>query len=331
MRIILGLFGIAFILFVLYDVLWTTVRVEGAGPLTSWVTTALWRMSLKLARTHRALAIAGFDVVLFTVLLWFCLVWLGWTLVLGMDPRSVVAVATGTPAGFWQRLYFTGTTLITIGNTEFQPQGRFWQVLTPIAAANGFFLVTLVITYLLPLVQAVQQRREIAVYISVLGATPDEILLQAWNGNGFGVLQDHLVALAPRVVGLGQGHLNYPVLHCFHSWTRASAIAPMIAVLDETLTLLEGIDPELCPDRVAVYPLRGAIQHLLSTLAEAHLEPEKVPPPAPSLDGLRQAGIPTQSDDELQRRVDGVADRRKLLSGLVEQEGWRWRDVFEDK
>jgi hypothetical protein len=328
-RIILGLFGISLVLLVAYDVLWTTLRLEGAGPLTSWVTTVLWRLSLKLTRTHRTLAIAGFDIVLFTVVLWLGFIWIGWALVLGISPHALMNVTTGQPAGFWERLYVVGANLVTFGTAEYQPQGATWHMVATLAAANGFFLFSLVITYLLPLVQAVQQRREIAVYISSLGVTPDEILLKAWNGTGFGLLPDHLVALTPRVMNLSQGHLNYPVLHCFHSQKRESAVAPMMAVLDEALTLLEGVDPEVCPDRVAVYPLRGAIQQLLSTLAEAHLEPEKVPPPAPSLDGLRQAGLPTRSDDELQRRVDGLADRRKLLMGLVEQEGWHWRDVFD--
>ena len=331
MRIILGLLGIALVLLVIYDVIWTTLRLQGAGPLTSWVTTALWRLSLKVTRTHKTLAIAGFDVVLFTVCLWIGLIWIGWTLVMGMSPHAVVNAATGQPTRFWEQFYVVGTNLITIGTAEYRPDGAAWHLMATLAAANGFFLVSLIITYLLPLVQAVQQRREISVYISALGATPDEILRQAWNGSSFGRLGDHLIALTPLIMALGQGHLNYPVLHCFHSRNRDAAMAPMIAVLDETLTLLEGVDSEVCPDRVALYPLRGAIQQLLSTLAEAHLEPEKVPPPAPSLDGLREAGIPTLPDGELRRRVDGLTDRRRLLLGLVEQEGWSWRDVVEPR
>ncbi|HKI06374.1 MAG TPA: two pore domain potassium channel family protein, partial [Thermoanaerobaculia bacterium] len=310
MRIILGLLGIALVLLVIYDVIWTTLRLQGAGPLTSWVTTALWRLSLKVTRTHKTLAIAGFDIVLFTVALWIGLIWIGWALVMNMSPHAVVNAATGQPVQFWERLYVVGANLITFGTTEYQPDGAAWHLVATLAAANGFFLIGLVITYLLPLVQAVQQRREIAVYISALGATPDEILRQAWNGSSFGRLGDHLIGLTPLMMALGQGHLNYPVLHCFHSRNREAAIAPMVAVLDETLMLLEGIEPKSCPDRVAVYPLRGAIQQLLSTLAEAHLEPEKVPPPAPSLDGLREAGIPTRADDEFRRRVDGLTDRR---------------------
>jgi hypothetical protein len=328
-RIVLGLFGIALVLIVLSDVLWTTLRLEGAGPLTSWVTTFLWRLSLKLTRTHRALGLAGFLIVLLVIPLWIGLLWTGWTLVLNMSPDAVVNDATGQPARFWERLYLIGANSVTFGTSEYRSQGVGWHALATIAAGSGFFLATLVITYLIPLVEAVQRRREVAVYISALGVTPEEILLRAWDGTGFDHLPDHLVALTQPMVGLGQSHLNYPVLHCFHSRDRDSAIAPMVAVLDECLTLIEGLDPGLRPGATTVYPLRQAVQRLLSTLQEAHLEPEKVAPPAPSLDGLRQARIKTLDDEDFLNMVDPLQKRRRLLLGLVEQEGWRWDDVVE--
>ncbi len=328
-RILLGLLGIALILFVACDVLWTTLRLEGAGPLTSWMTTFLWRLSLRVTRSHRMLAAAGFAIVLFTIPLWIGLVWTGWTLVLNMDANAVVNAATGQPAGWWERLYLVSANAVTFGTTEYQPQGPAWHLLAILSAANGFFMVTLVITYLLPLVQAVQQRRELAVYISALGETPEEILLRAWDGSGFGRLPDHLVALTSQVMAVGQAHLNYPVLHCFHSRERDSALAPTVAVLDESLTLTDGLDPRLRPDPTTLYPLQAAIQRLLSTLAEAHLKPERVAPPAPSLVGLRQAGILTLDDEEFLGKVDPRTQRRRLLLGLVEQEGWRWEDVVK--
>lgn len=329
MRIFLGLLGIALILFVLYDVLWTTLRLEGAGPLTSWVTTCLWRLSLRATHSHRALAAAGFGIVLFTIPLWVGLVWTGWTLVLNMDANSVVNATTGQPVGFWEKLYLVSANGVTFGTAEYQPQGEGWHLLATFSAANGFFLFTLVITYLLPLVQAVQQRRELAVYISALGDTPEEILLRAWSGSNFGRLPDHLVALTSQMLAVGQAHLNYPVLHCFHSRERDSALAPMVAVLDESLTLIDGLDLRLRPEATALYPLQGGIQRLLSTLADAHLKPERVAPPRPSLVGLRQAGILTLDDKEFLNTVEPLEYRRRLLLGLVEQEGWRWEDVVK--
>jgi hypothetical protein len=326
-RLFLGLIGIGLILLVVLDVIWTTLRLAGAGPLTSWVTDALWPLSLRVTSTHRTLAIVGFAIVLFTVSLWLGLDWLGWTLVMGLDPGAVVASQGGQPAGFWERAYFAGSLLITVGNSDYRAGGQVWQVITDVAAANGFTLVSLIITYLLPLVSGVRQRREVAVYISTLGRTPQEILLRAWNGSDFGRLPDHLVALTMPMVSLGQGHLAYPVLHCFHSPDREAAIAPSLALLDESLTLLEGVAPGLRPDPVTRYPLQGAIEQLLSTLEEAHVEPESVPPKPPSLEALREAGIQTESDEEMERRAATLSRRRRLLLGLVEDEGWKWRDA----
>jgi hypothetical protein len=328
-RLFLGLVGIGLILLVVFDVIWTTLRLAGAGPLTSWVTDALWRLSLRFTPTHRSLAIAGFAIVLFTVTLWLGLDWLGWTLVLGLDPGAVVASRGGPVPGFWERAYFAGSLLITVGNSDYRANGEVWQVITDIASANGFTLVSLIITYLLPLVSGVRQRREMAVYISTLGRTPQEILLRAWNGSDFGRLPDHLIALTMPMVSLGQGHLAYPVLHCFHSPDCEAAVAPALAMLDESLTMFEGIDPGLCPDPTAIYPLRGAIEQLLSTLEEAHVEPESVPPRPPSLEALRDAGIRTKSDEEMEQAVATLSKRRRRLLGMVEDEGWKWRDVME--
>lgn len=329
MRLFLGLVGIGLILLVVFDVIWTTLRLAGAGPLTSWVTDALWRLSLRFTPTHRSLAIVGFGIVLFTVTLWLGLDWLGWTLVLSLDPGAVVASRGGPVPDFWERAFFAGSLLITLGNSDYRASGEGWQVITDVAAANGFTLVSLIITYLLPLVSGVRQRREMAVYISTLGRTPQDILLRAWNGSDFGRLPDHLVALTMPMISLGQGHLAYPVLHCFHSPDCEAAVAPSLAMLDESLTLFEGIDPDLCPDPTAIYPLRGAIEQLLSTLEEAHVEPESVPPRPPSLEALRDAGIRTRSDEEIERAVATLSKRRRRLLGMVEDEGWKWRDVME--
>jgi len=327
-RIVLGLAGIALILFVVFDVLWTTLRLAGAGPLTSWVTDLLWRLALRFVPTHRMLAVTGFAIVLFTVTLWIGLDWLGWTLAMNLSPSAVVASQGGQPASLGARAYFAGSLLITVGNNEYRPGGRVWQLVSDVAAANGFTLVSLTITYLLPLVSAVRQRREMSVYVTTLGQNPHDILLRAWNGSGFGRLGDHLLGLTAPMVSLGQGHLAYPVLHCFHSPDWESALAPSLAILDEALTLLGGVAPELRPDPVALYPLRKAIAQLLSTLAEAHVEPEQVPPRPPSLQALREAGIRTVSDGEMERQVAALSKHRRLMLGLIEDEGWQWRDVM---
>ena len=326
MRIVIGLLGIALVVFVVLDVLWTTLRLTGGGWMTAWLTSRLWRLSLRITRSHARLSFAGFVIVQLTVGLWIGLVWVGWTLVLQIDPQAVVTSA-GVPVGVWERAYFAAARLITLSADGYRPGNALWQMVTTIAAASGFILVSLVITYLLPIVTAELERRRIAVYITALGRTPQEILLHAWNGKDFGRLADHLVALTLPLMEVGQGHLAYPILHVVHSRTRETALAPSVAVLDEAITLLAAVAPELRPDKVALYPLRQGIAEFLTTLSEAHLEPESRAPEGPRLDELRKAGIATVTDEEFRRIVGSLDDRRRLLLGLVEQEGWRWEDV----
>jgi len=328
LRVFLGLLGIGVLLVTIYDVLWTTLRLTSGGPITSWVTDGLWRGAMRLTRSHKALATLGFLIVLFTVALWVLLVWTGWALVMEMSPRAVLESATGRPADLWSRVYFAGSTIITMNISEYRPGSPGWRIVSTIAAANGFSMVSLIITYLLPIVGAELERRRLAVYITALGRTPYEVLLRAWNGSSFGKLPDHLVALTLPMLEVGQGHLAYPVLHCIHSSTRETALAPSVAVLDEAITLFAGVCPEQRPDKGAFYPLRQAIAEFLSTLAEAHLEPKREPPPPLSLDPLREAGITTVNNEEFRLALETLADRRRLLLGLVEDEAWRWEDVL---
>ncbi|MFL6192724.1 MAG: ion channel [Thermoanaerobaculia bacterium] len=327
MRIFLGFFGIILVLTVITDVLGTTLRLTGGGPITSRLTPWLWRAAVRVAPGHKSLGTMGFAIILFEVILWVGLVWIGWTLVLNMDTGSLLVTKTQAPVSFLDRLFFIGSSLVTVGTGKYEPTSNLWQLVATVAAANGFFLITLVITYLLPLVTEVVKRRQLASYIAALGDTPQKILTRAWNGEGFGLLAHHWIELTFPIQQLGQGHLAYPILHCFHSPERKTALAPNIAALDEALTLLECVVPEKRPDQVSIYPLRCAIESFLETLTEAHLSPTKRPPPPPSLEPLRAAGIPMLGEGELGSILDALIKRRRLLWGLVTKEGWSWNDL----
>jgi hypothetical protein len=330
-RIFLGIFGIILVLIVVADVLGTTLRLTGGGPITSRLTPWLWRAAVRLAPGHRSLSLMGFAIVLFEMAFWVGLVWIGWTLVLSMGAGSLVDAKTQTPVGFLDRLFFIGSSLVTVGTGKYEPTSTAWQLVATVASANGFFLITLVITYLLPLVTEVVKRRQIASYIAGMGDTPQRILVQAWNGDGFGLLSQHWIQLSFPMQQLGQGHLAYPILHCFHSPERNTALAPNVAILDEAMTLMECVVPEKRPDPVACYPLRCAIESFLETLTEAHLSPTKEPPPPPSLEPLRAAGIPVLGEGELAKILDASVKRRRLLRGLVDREGWSWKDLSGDR
>lgn len=329
-QIFLSLLGLVIVGFTLGDMLLTTLTLDGGGTLVNNISRWIWKAVMRHRRSassHRLLAFAGLGILLCATFLWIGLVWTGWTLIFCAGDYAVVNAETGKPADVLTRVYFTGYTLVTLGLGDYKPQDGVWQLVTAIAAANGFFLVTLSITYLVPVISAATQKRQLAAYISSLGKTADDIVLRAWNGKNFGLLEQHLVSLTPMLLLDAQRHLTYPVLHYFHSSERYTAVTLSIAVLDETLTLLKyGVKPAEQIDAVTLYAARQAVTTFLETLNSTFIEAGKDAPPIPSLDRLRAGGVPTVSDEAFEAAIGDIG-RRRLLLALVQSHGWDWDDV----
>lgn len=333
MSVLLIALGIFLIAFVFLDVLWTALGI-GGGPFTRRFTSLLWRGVLQLyERTtlgHRFLVVTGVSVFLLAIGVWILGLWAGCFLLFSGIEGAVVHAQTGLPAGFWERVYFSGFTVFTLGTGDYVPQGALWQALTPLAALSGLFLVTLSITYLVPVVQAATHKRQLALRISSLGVSAQDIVLNAWDGTDCKGLQQPLPSLAGELAMLGQQHLTYPVLHYFHSPAHPKAIAPSVVALDEALTILRYGLPERCGLDPPMFRLvRQVITEFLGTLEVTFIEEGRGAPPPPSLDRLREEGLPVTSDEAFREAVRDLAHRRRLLLGLVRSDGWGWEALKE--
>ena len=333
MSLPLLLLGVFLLLLVLADLLWTTMG-EGGGPVTKRVTSLLWGLALRVHHrwpSHRLLSIAGLAVFLSAVVLWIALLWVGWLLVFNSSTGAVVHAQTKAPADVWERVYFTGFTIFTLGTGDYQPSGRPWQVLTALASFNGLFLVTFSITYLVPVVQAATHKRYLAVYISSLGQSAQAILVHSWDGEGFTALGQHLAAVTSDIAHLEQRHLAYPVLHYLHAKQRPEGIALSLSALDEALTILAyGVEPEVRLEEGTFRPAQQVITEFLETLSSIYIDPEDEAPPPPSLAPLRERGIPVVSDEVFEERVARLDKRRRLLKALVRNNGWSWDTTHPD-
>lgn len=329
--IVLAVAGLGVVGLTVLDVLRTTVAVDSAGgPVSGKITRVVWDTVLRLAPAgqRRPLRYAGLTIIVGTIALWIALAWLGWALVFQAAPEAVVSSDTGLPAGALTRVYFAGTTLFTLGLGDYRPGGVLWELATVATAGSGLLLVTLAISYLIPVTSAATGKRQLASYVSALGTAPDHIVVQAWNGRDFAGLSGHLVTLAPMLTILAQRHLAYPVLHYFHATERHNAAAPAIAALDEALGLLEHAVPvDRRPEPAALITLRRAIWEFLETLDSTFLDPATAAPPVTSLEPLRAAGIPTVDDDDYRAAMERSQRRRKLLLAMVVDDGYSWDEV----
>ena len=307
-----------------YDVAATVLGVSrGAGPVSGRMSFWLWRFMQRLAGgrpQHRLLASAGTMILVATMLLWFLVAWAGWALILG----------SATQDTFGERLLEAGTILLggLGGHTTGMADG--WRVVSLIATAHGLFLASLTIAYLIPVIAAVTEKRQLAGHVSTLGASPPEIVTRAWNGNGFGHLELLLINLVPEISLLAQRHMAYPLVHYFHSTVRYRAAAPTLAALDEALLMLEhGVVPHRQPDMVAVRTARAAILELLETLQHDFLRTSADPPPVPDLRCLQDAGVPTVDQADFAKAVEEQSQRRAMLRAMVEHDGWCWDHVAD--
>src|SRR4051812_45483960 len=174
MRILLGLLGSVILIYALVDLLWTCF-LEGGAPLTtrvcSWIVRGILAAQCRLCprASRRLIAKAGLVAAVTSVLIWGGLIWAGWTLVFSADPGAVVSADDHAPADVSARVAFVGETIFTLGLADYKPVGKLWRFLTTIAAGSGFILFGLALAYVVPIVAAATQKRQLAMCIWSLG------------------------------------------------------------------------------------------------------------------------------------------------------------------
>ncbi|MBW3561971.1 MAG: two pore domain potassium channel family protein [Actinobacteria bacterium] len=276
------------------------------------------------------MTLAGPIVLVVTVVLWMGLLWVGWSLVFGADASSVVTTSTERPAGNWDRVYYTAYTLFTLGNGEFKPSGAGWQIATGLAVANGLGLATLAITYMIPVMTAVTERRQQGATISGIGTSAQDLLVHAWNGDDLRFLDQPLLRFAEEINRTAQRHLTYPILHFFHSRHRSDEFAVSIATLDEALTIITvAVDDAVRPHPAAVRAARRAIGRLLGIIQASFSEVADRPPPPPDLQPLRDAGLPVVDDERFRQLLSRYDERRRALYGFTTGSTWPWREAVD--
>lgn len=315
--------GILLVGIVFVDIVWTSLGVShGSGPLTSVVLRAGWHLATPFRRksSHRWMAISGVAMVLSPLALWVVLLWTGWSAIF-LGTEGGIVDSAGTVAGAWDKVYFAGYSLFTLGNGDFRPVGAFWQIASVAAALSGLTVVSLGIAYLVLVVSAAADRRAVAVRLSLLAESPGQLASWWWASERRQAMDEQLLVLVEPIVYLTQRHLAYPVLHFFHGSEPRASPPVAIMMLDDALTLLiYGLTPSERPTGPGVNALRQAISEYLR-LVGGHGDDHAGPPPL-SLAQLEASGAPVIATDSFNEAIQAVEERRHALHGLVAGEGF---------
>lgn len=319
--------GVGLLAVTVGDLLWATLWSNGgAGPLSSRLSRWTWRaLEAVGGEDSRLLTLSGPVILTLTLVMWFGLIWGSWTLVLAGGENAIVEL--NAPAGItWtERLYFVGYSVFTLGNGGFAPVGGVWQIATTLMTASGMVFVTLSVSYVLSVYSAVNQKRSFAGSVTGLGSDGAAFVRKGWDSEDFNRLNLPINTLTSDLDLLTEQHKAYPILHYYHSEDPEKSAAKAVAVFDEAMTILRcGTPKDSRPNQALIESACSSVESYLRTLDSEFIEPTDEAPPSPDLDRLREADIPTVSDEEFESAIEDLAERRQHLLGMVNSDARDW-------
>ncbi len=320
--------GLAIVAFAVVDEGRTTLAVaSGPGPLTQLITRAAWRLTRRPAVADAALVrfVGGPGPILVAATLgsWFTLLWIGWSLVFLGGDEAVVGSSSGAPASVWERFYFAGYNVATLGNGGYQPAGAGFQLATMAAALSGMLLITLGVSYLTSVISAVVGKRSFAAQVTGFGSTGTEMATGLVTPGTTVPAVVSLSALSSTLTTLSQQHRAYPLLHAYRPRAAELGTAPAVAVLlDAVLVLSSAADPAA---RVPPGLRRSVVSAVQQYVAHAPVAGGERAPAAPALDPaeIGRAGLPADSV-QLGVLTAEHAELRDELSRRIGAASYRW-------
>lgn len=315
---------------IVIDIIKTTVSLHAGGWLTTPLSNIVWKVIYHTSGRNGRSALlehAGYIILLWILLLWVLALWGSFFLLLLSQNNSVISSSEQLPADAWQKLYYAGFTLSTLGVGDYIATSNLWRMLTTLYSFTGLWLITMSITYFFSVLSGVVNDRQLGVLLSSLGKTPQQVLLNSWNGKTFDRLVKQASDLATLLVKHTQNHKAYPVIHYFHTSVPKHVTILRIATLYEAMVLLKHfVRPEIRPDTNDLSALQAGLDNYGAVISDVTGSEKHPEAPEIRTDRLVEAGLIDRvavADIVLEKKVQ---ENRMLLLHLVEGDGWRWRD-----
>lgn len=329
------LLGIALIIATAIDGFMTILSLRGGGYLTNRWTRGVWNAALWIHRRypiHAVLGALGPLMAIVTVLVWYAMLLTGWSLIFISGNSSVIENQSGLPTDFLQRFYFVGTTLSGVGYGDLVPNDPPWTMLSNIAAFTTSFLVATSLSYVIPVIGAALQRRQLAENIHAVGEDPQTILENSWTKQNSEMMDSYWTDLLTSLNEHAHKHLVYPVLHYFHSPSPSGAVTVAILRLSDAIFLIEQSRSEDERPPPVFYVVAKRALHKYSEMKQRKSErdagkhqDEKIDHLQPAT--LRKAGLEPVDDEQFQDSLKEYLELRKKLLVLCREDGWEPKDL----
>lgn len=211
------------------------------------------------------------------------------------------------------------------------PANNGWQIVVAIFSFSGFIFITTGISYVINLTSAVLHKRSLALLISNLGNSPEEIVANVYSKGSLDVLVKRIPVLQEKINIHNQNHFAYPISHYFYSISKTESLAVNLTNLDEALSIILYLIEKDITAKNEIESLQDSIRKFLHTLQLSFItEFEDHEYISPNYEKLNKMGIPVTESSLLKNR-NFLEKRRSFLGGYLKSSGWSWKAIYDQK
>lgn len=266
--------------------------------------------------------------------LWTGLLTLGSALVLHPALGHAVRSSDVVPrTDFLTALYVGGASISVVGSSGYSPETPLYRMFFLFNSAVGMAFISLIVTYLGQVYNALLRRNALALKIHGLSEAKGdgaELVCRLWPRGELGSGTSELAELAAEMSAVKEAHHFYPLLMLFRFEEPFYAVSRMVSVsLDAMSLVMSSLDDQrfgAVKESSSVTLLWRSSLWLASSLTRV-TAPKVAGPKSPdvalwrrrygaALSRLRSAGIATVADEE--RGFERYADLRSRWDGLVQ-------------
>lgn len=311
--------GLGIIVFTYLDFFHTTLSGNGFGIFSRIVNQILNRIFIQ-NRARTIFKFSGLTHLLVTTLLWMLLLFIGTYTVFTAGEEMVVNGTTGLPATHPERFYFTSYVLSTLGVGDFVPGTDASRILTGILSFSGFILITTGLTYLLSVINAVLNKKQLSFLISSMGKDVEEIFNFYKQQEELSDLISNASDLRQQILKNASSYLAFPMANYFLSKNDESALIVQLARLYEVLMILRLDWKE---NSVQFKKLTVIINGIDKYLDLALEEPDAVKHDEEELKTYRSYWMKYGYYFKKDEKID------KQLTSSLKYAGWNWKEVYK--
>jgi hypothetical protein len=190
-------------------------------------------------------------------------------------------------------LYFSGTTMFTLGLGDVVPRTSIGRVLAVVESGLGFAFLAMVLSYL-PVIYQAFSRREVSIVLldARAGSPPTafELLRRHTGPHGIKALEELLRDWERSAAEILESHVSYPVLGYFRSQhNNESWLAALTGILDACAVLVASVEnAPLRQARLTFAMCRHTVVDLAQVFHTAPLREDADRLPSSDLDQLRE-------------------------------------------